>query len=130
MPSDSCEIRGIETCLMELLHSIQTADVEAYLCRVSEDVSCFEPETRGHLLRGLGLHRYLVEKSAPVENYHIELIDPLIRVSGDMAFIAYTLHLTEIIGNEEQICAENVTRIFQKENFVWKMVHFHRSLIS
>ncbi len=130
MSSESCEIRGIETCLMDLLHSIQKADIEAYLCRVSDQVSCFEPETRGHLLKGIGLHQYLVEQAVPVENYHIELIDPMIKVAGDMAFAAYTLHLTEIIGTEERISSENVTRIFQRENLAWKMVHFHRSPIA
>ncbi len=129
MSSESCEIRGIETCLMELLHSIQKADIKTYLSRVSEQVSCFEPETRGHLLKGIGLHRYLVEQAVPAENYHIELIDPLIRVEGDMAFTAYTLHLTEISNKEEHICSENVTRIFQRENLSWKMIHFHRSSI-
>jgi len=118
----------IETCLMELLHSIQRADIQAYLRRVSDQVSCFEPETLGHLLKGIGLHRYLVEQAEPVENYHIELMDPVIKVAKDMAFAAYTLHLTEKIDKQDRIQSENVTRIFQREKGVWKMVHFHRSL--
>lgn len=125
--SSPCEIRGVETALMSLLHAVQKADIDTYLTRVSDQVTCFEPETRGHLLRGIGLHRFLVEQARPVETYHIELIDPVIRVAGNMAFAAYTLHLTETGGPDETIQSENVTRIFQKEDGNWQMVHFHRS---
>jgi len=125
--SDPCEIRGVEAALMSLLHAVQKADIDTYLNRVSEQVTCFEPETRGHLLRGIGLHRFLVEKAAPVQTYHIELIDPVIRVAGNMAFAAYTLHLTEIQDTTETIHSENVTRIFQNEDGNWRMIHFHRS---
>ena len=125
--SDQCEIRCVEGVLMSLLHAVQTADIDTYLDLVNEQVTCFEPETRGHLLRGIGLHRFLVEKSDPTETYHIELIDPVVRVTGDMAFVAYTLHLTEIRGEEEIIQSESVTRIFQREARGWQMIHFHRS---
>ncbi|MCG8566872.1 MAG: nuclear transport factor 2 family protein [Desulfobacterales bacterium] len=128
MSPEMCQVREVETCLMDLLHSVQQADIETYLSRVSPEVSCFEPESRGHLLRGLGLHRFLVEAARPVEKYHIELVDPLIRVGKDMAYVAYTLHLTELDGGKQaQLTAENVTRIFQREDGGWKMVHFHRS---
>ncbi len=124
---DSCEVRGVEAALMSLLHAVQKADIDTYLNRVSEQVTCFEPETRGHLLRGIGLHRFLVERAVPAETYHIELIDPVIRVAGNMAFAAYTLHLTEIQASTETIHSENVTRIFQNEGGNWRMIHFHRS---
>ncbi len=125
--SDQCTIRGVETALMELLHAVQKADINTYMERVSEEVTCFEPETRGHLLRGVGLHKLLVEQAVPVETYHIELIDPVIQVEGDMAFAAYTLHLTEIMDKAETIHSENVTRIFLRDKGAWKMIHFHRS---
>lgn len=127
MPQEICEIREVETCLMDLLHAIQKADIAEYRKRVSKDVSCFEPETRGHLLRGIELHALLVEKSDPVAEYHIELVDPVIRVNGNMAYAAYSLHLTELEDKEETISTENVTRIFEKRGTSWKMAHFHRS---
>ena len=125
--SDPCEIRGVEDTLMSLLHAVQNADIDTYLDRVSDQVTCFEPESRGHLLRGIGLHRFLVERAAPVDNYHIELVDPVIRVTGNMAFAAYTLHLTEVGDQGETVHSENVTRIFQNEDGAWRLVHFHRS---
>lgn len=127
MSQETCEIRNVEKCLMDLLHAIQKADITEYRKRVRRDVTCFEPETRGHLLRGISLHALLVEKSDPVEDYHIELVDPVIRVVGNMAYAAYSLHLTELKEREETICTENVTRIFEKQESSWKMIHFHQS---
>ncbi len=128
MSPEICQVREVEECLMDLLHSVQQADVETYVKRVSDQVSCFEPETRGHLLRGIGLHRFMVERSRPVDQYHIELVDPVIRVGKDMAYVAYTLHLTETeSGGADGVQVENVTRIFQYQEEGWKLVHFHRS---
>jgi ketosteroid isomerase-like protein len=65
----------------------------------------------------------------PAKNYHVELIDPVTRVVGEMAYSAYTLHLAQINDDgKETIHTENVTRIFQQEAGAWKMIHFHRSL--
>jgi len=127
MSQEVCEIRKVEQCLMDLLHAVQKADISSYLELVSENVSCFEPETHGHLLKGIGLHRFLVEESEPVEKYHIELVDPAIRINGDMAYVAYTLLLTELHETGETIQSESVTRIFEKQGNAWKMIHFHRS---
>ena len=124
---NNCNLREIDKKLMELLDAVQQADLETYSKLVSEEVTCFEPETKGHLLRGIGLHHFFVENSHPVKRYHIELIDPVLRVSEDMAFSAYTLHLTEMEGESDTIKVENVTRIFHKEAGDWKMIHFHRS---
>lgn len=125
----NCRLRNLDTALMDLLLAIQKGDIKTYLDRVSDQVSCFEPESRGHLLRGIGLHRFLVERTSQEGDYHIELVDPLIRVDGNMAFAAYTLHLTEMTDQGEKIHVENVTRIFHQEDGSWKMIHFHRSFM-
>ena len=124
-----CDIREIDEKLMELHHAIQQADIETYTSLISEDVTCFEPETKGQLLRGRGLHLFFVEQSQPVKRYHIELIDPVLQVKDSMAFAAYSLHLTEVEGDRETIKTENVTRIFQKEGDKWVLIHFHRSVL-
>jgi hypothetical protein len=125
-----CDNREVEQSLMELLHAVQQADIETYRSKVSRNVTCFEPETKGHLLRGIDLHLFFLTQSKPVKLYNIELIDPVFRASDSMAYVAYTLHLAEMVEGQEDIKSENVTRIFHLEDGVWKMIHFHRSCLQ
>jgi len=50
-----------------LLHAIEKADVETYRQLVSEEVTCFEPETGGAQVKSRDMHLFFVKNStAPV----------------------------------------------------------------
>jgi ketosteroid isomerase-like protein len=104
--------------------------VETYRHLVAEEVTCFEPETNGAQVKGRDMHLFFVNNSTAPVNYFFEIVDPTFKVYGDTAFAAYTFLLVEITDGGTTSNTENVTRIFHKEQGIWKMVHFHRSGLS
>jgi ketosteroid isomerase-like protein len=123
----SGETEDFQAALLELLHAIEKAEADTYRQLVSEKVTCFEPETSGAQVRGIDMHLFFVGNSTAPDHYFFDIIDPTFNVCGDMAYAAYTFLLAEIVNGETTSTTENVTRIFQREQGVWKMVHFHRS---
>ena len=115
--------------LLELLHSIKQGDASTYSRLTSSTLSCIEPETGGQLVLGLDFHLFLVEKTSKATKYHIEIVDPVIRVYGNTAYAAYILTNSFWNDNGPRFSQVQETRIFHKENDLWKMVHFHRSAI-
>jgi calcium/calmodulin-dependent protein kinase (CaM kinase) II len=113
--------------LLELLHSIKSGDVETYTKLSSDELTCIEPETGGHLVEGLPFHTFLVERSPKDKQYHIEVVNPAIRVYGDTAYAAYTLTNSFWKGEGATFSQFQETRIFRKIEGTWVMVHFHRS---
>lgn len=117
----------LKQILMKLLHGIRTGDVDTYKELVSKSLSCFEPETQGHNVDGLAFHLFFMEHSKIKDPYHLEIVNPIIRVYGDTGYTAYTLIQNKLKDGNYVITQVNETRIFNKENGKWKMVHFHRS---
>jgi len=117
----------IYTVLIELLHAIKQGDADTYSRLTATSLSCIEPETGGHIVHGLPFHLFLVERTDHNQEYHIELVDPVIRVYDTTAYAAYTLANSFWTESGPVFNQVQETRIFSKENGLWKMVHFHRS---
>lgn len=117
----------VKEILMKLLHAIRDGDATTYKELASEDLSCFEPETHGHNVNGLDFHLFFMEHSMTKDPYHLEIVNPIIRIYGDTGYTAYTLIQNKLKDGDYVITQVNETRIFNKENGNWKMVHFHRS---
>lgn len=133
MNSENMEFKDaddFQAALLKLLHAVEKADVDTYQHLVAKEVTCFEPETNGAQVKGRDMHLFFVKNSTAPDNYFFEIVDPTFKVYGDTAFAAYTLLLAEITDGGTTSNTENVTRIFHKEQGVWKMVHFHRSILS
>jgi len=122
--------REVQAVLRELIQAIEEADVEAYRRLVAEEVTCFEPETGGPQVKGRDMHLFFVRNTTPPDQYFFEIIDPTIKVCGELAYAAYSFLLAEVCGDETVSATENVTRIFQNQDGRWKLVHFHRSGLS
>ena len=111
---------------IELLKAIKDGDIEKYKQFSSESLTAIEPETSGLIVSGLDFHLFFLRNNQKRE-YHIELINPTIRVFNDTAFIAYTLIENKVIEGKFNLKNVFETRIYHKENGTWKMVHFHRN---
>lgn len=121
------EEAAVGAALESLLHSIQRGDIPTYRQLVSESLTCFEPETRGHRVEGIEFHVFQTESHEAPRRFHLELVDPVIRVYGDAAYASYTLLVGRDDAGAVTTTAMNETRVFAKEAGDWKMVHFHRS---
>lgn len=122
----SKEEQKIYDLTIELLHAIRKGDVNKYKSLSSVKLTAIEPESNGNIVEGLDFHEFFLKNSTPID-YHLELVNPVIKVNNDSAYIAYTLINTALVGGDFELQSFNETRIYFKEENNWKMVHFHRS---
>lgn len=113
-----------------LLDSIGAGDWAAYASLCDENLSAFEPDSRGHLVCGLGFHKYYFDldpgQSKPPAKSTIS--EPNVKIFGDVAVIAYTRLVQSLTADgTPQTSVSQETRVWHKSDDGWKNVHFHRS---
>lgn len=119
----------------QLIEAINNCDLDAYqkLCDV-EELTAFEPEMCGILLKGIDFHKFYFENkfdkccqaiNTTILNPHVHLLDE------NAACVAY-VRLTQVIDNLGQAHTYQAaeTRIWQKRDKEWKNIHYHRGNIS
>src|SRR4051794_36375718 len=112
-----------------LLESIARADWAAYESLCDPTLTCFEPEAAGSLVEGMDFHRYFFKLGPAREPWNTEMARPHVRVMGDVAVVTYVrLNQRTSSGGEPSTRAVEETRVWHRQNGVWKHVHFHRSL--
>jgi calcium/calmodulin-dependent protein kinase (CaM kinase) II len=113
----------------QLLDSIARADWKTYQELCDPSLTCFEPEALGQLVEGMEFHRFYFQLPAAVAPCTTTMASPHVRVMGDVAVISY-VRLNQRIGADGSPLTRAVeeTRVWQKQNGVWKHVHFHRSI--
>lgn len=111
----------------ELLDCIARADWKRYEELCDPDMTCFEPEARGHLVQGLDFHRFYFKLGAVKGEYCTTMASPKVHLAGDLAVVAY-VRLNQRVGSEgPTTAAVEETRVWQRKGGRWVHVHFHRS---
>jgi hypothetical protein len=85
----------------QLLDAIATGDWDAYRSLVADDITCFEPEARGHLVQGLAFHEFYFKlpggKSSPAKHLTTTMVAPKVKLLSDnVALVAY-VRLTQML---------------------------------
>ena len=119
-----------------LLDSIVAGDWETYEKLCDSSLTCFEPEAEGHLVSGLGFHKFYFEiKPEPFadetdsSSSNTTISSPHVRMIGDsVAVISYVRLIQKTNGQMGPWTQRfEETRIWEKKNGEWQHVHFHRS---
>lgn len=117
-----------------LLAAIAAADWPAYRELVAEDITCFEPEARGHLVAGLPFHEFYFKLAGAAGKSTVPttttLASPSVSLlSEDVALVTYVrlVQKLDTTGSPVTTTCEE-TRIWKRVAGGWKHVHFHRSL--
>ncbi|XP_065578503.1 calcium/calmodulin-dependent protein kinase type II alpha chain-like [Artemia franciscana] len=117
----------------QLLDAISCRDFENYTALCDPQLTAFEPEALGNLVRGIKFHKFYFDNASgsdgKVMNTHI--LNPHVHLLGeDAAYIAYT-RLTQYVDKHGQFHTQQSeeTRIWQRKGdpFKWQQLHFHRS---
>ena len=114
-----------------LLDSIAEGDWETYSALCDPSLSCFEPETRGHLVEGMEFHHFYFDLGASAGPQNTTVSSPNVRILGDAAIISY-VRLSQRLNAEGKpvtSCSEE-TRVWQQTESGWRHVHVHRSVAS
>jgi calcium/calmodulin-dependent protein kinase (CaM kinase) II len=114
-----------------LLDSITRADWQTYEELCDPSLSAFEPEAAGQLVEGLPFHRFYFDLGGIKGPHQTTMAAPKVRLLGDTAIVTY-VRLTQRLNSAGAMittsCEE--TRVWQRQDSRWRLVHFHRSLPS
>jgi hypothetical protein len=126
-PAGSDESEIIEAT-KRLLGSAVAGDISTYELLSAKDLTCFEPETRGHLITGLGFHRHFLEIARGGHGHSAAtlntLVSPSVRMLGkDHALISYV----RVVQCGDKVTSAEETRVWRRTHTGWQNLHFHRS---
>jgi ketosteroid isomerase-like protein len=119
------------------LRSIWAGDLATYSATTGTDVTFFEWYISTQRIDGLdfhlretaAMHRVAEAKRAAGQRYEIEheVLAPSVQVYGDVAILAYTLLMRYTTDEGVRHTEHNETRIFQRRDAGWQLVHCHKS---
>ncbi len=125
LKSDEAELVDLTR---RLLDAITKADWDTYEKLCDPTLSAFEPEGRGHLIEGMSFHRFYFKLGAGDTPRNTTIASPHVRLLGDVGVVSY-VRLIQWIGETGATVTSpfEETRIWQRQDGVWRHVHFHRS---
>lgn len=114
----------------QLLDAIASGDWKTYAALCSPDLTCFEPEARGHLVEGMEFHRYYFDLERRGKPPHNCIASPHVRIMGDVAIVSYVRLAQQLDAAGSPVTvATDETRVWQRQPGGWRHVHFHRSVV-
>ncbi len=112
-----------------LLECIDRADWNTYQEMCDPSLTAIEPESLGQVVEGLEFHRfYFFNRGAGKGNGNNTICSPRVRLMGDVAVLTYTRLAQRLAPEGHPVTYDSEeTRIWQRRDGSWKLVHFHRS---
>lgn len=108
-----------------ILDAIAAGDWECYASLSSPEMTCFEPESCGTLVEGLGFHRFYFEPPRGETRRVDHILHPRVTALGPDAAIVTYVRLAQW-PHESRRYEE--TRVWQRTAGGWRQVHVHRSV--
>ncbi len=127
--SEQATLLHLTKCLLD---SIVSGNWQAYADLCDPTLTCFEPEALGQLVEGMEFHRFYFNlERSPNRKVQTTLANPQVRIMGDAALVCY-VRLTQSLDASGAPVTRSVeeTRVWHRQNGVWKHVHFHRSPVA
>ncbi|MDH4091053.1 MAG: nuclear transport factor 2 family protein [Cyclobacteriaceae bacterium] len=123
------EEEAIKATLVAMWDAIEKGDVERYALHVHSDFTQFG-ETDSLLTTGKETEIESIRQyTAVATNVHTEMVDPIVTVKGDVAWITYYWKDGGIYNGVPFSSHGKSTRIFVKENGRWLCIHGHYTLL-
>ncbi len=115
----------------QLVESIVDYDWATYTELCAEDLTAYEPEANGHLVKGMAFHKHYfdMQNSSPYANATTTLSSPSVRMLGENAAVIAYVRLTQRVDSDNKSATSSTqeTRVWQRIGKTWKHVHFHRT---
>lgn len=119
----------IKAALVDMWDAIEKEDIDRYAAYIHPDFTQFgefDPVLRvGKEVEVKATHEWIKNSS----DIHTEMVEPLVTVKGDVAWITYYWEDHGITGGEEFASRGKSTRIFVKEQGKWLCIHGHYTIL-
>ncbi|MEQ8787045.1 MAG: nuclear transport factor 2 family protein [Pirellulaceae bacterium] len=115
-----------------LLDCIAAGDWDTYQALCDPTLSAFEPESCGELVIGLDFHRYYfdLKRASASQQSRVQttIASPHVRLLGDVAVVS-CIRLVQFLDDAgaPQTARFEETRVWRRQDGVWRHLHFHRS---
>jgi hypothetical protein len=128
---DQLVIQQVLDANEELLRSIAEGDWDTYVKLCDPTLTAFEPESRGQLAEGLEFHAFYFNLGGSPGPHNTTICTPHVRLLGDVAIVCYVRLSQRLddLGKPVTYRGEE-TRVWHRQDGVWRHVHFHRSMSS
>lgn len=114
-----------------LLDSIAAGDWETYVSLCDPEMTCFEPETKGHLVEGMEFHRFYFENTHGKSLRADTMVEPHVSLLGETAVVCYVRLVQRKDADGRDVTDRfQETRVWNRKSGDWKHVHFHRSRVD
>ncbi|MHB1038338.1 MAG: DUF4440 domain-containing protein [Pirellulales bacterium] len=121
-------ITELLTLNQRLLECIAAGDWAAYQELCDPTLTAFEAEGLGHLVEGMGFHQFYFNLGRAEGPRNTTMSSPHVRVMGEVAVVAYVRLVQHLDAEGSPVSnAFQETRVWQRQQGVWRHVHFHRS---
>ncbi len=114
-----------------LLDAIMAGDWATYAELCDPSLTAFEPEAAGQLVAGLQFHKFYFDLGPAKGPRQVTMASPQVRLVGDVGIVSY-VRLNQKLdpAGTMTTAAFEETRIWQRRDGKWRLVHFHRSKIN
>ena len=119
-----------------LIDAIDQRNFEEYRRLSAEDLTSFEPESKGHLIEGMAFHEFFLSRPhRPGTTARSEIVGFTARpLGGDnsgapaAAMVAYTrITQKHDADGSFRMSHANETRVYIRAGREWRQAHFHRT---
>lgn len=125
---DKDAVQEVLAITERMLHAMYTGDPSVHQTHSTEDMSAFEWYIAPYRVDGLAFHLDLIAGGGNGTPSRLDMLTPRVQVHGDTAIVCYTLLKTTLSESSPAGFARvNETRVFVKQDGVWKMAHLHKS---
>ncbi|MGO8753284.1 MAG: DUF4440 domain-containing protein [Thermoguttaceae bacterium] len=129
MSTEESDVSEVLELTQQFLDSIANADWETYSALCDPSLSAFEPESLGHLIEGMDFHRFYFDRGGIQGPHNTTIASPHVRLLGDTAIVSYVRIVQRLdAAGHPTTSHSQETRVWHRENNVWRHVHFHRSI--
>ena len=113
----------------KLLDSIAEGNWETYISLCDPALTCFEPETMGHIVEGLEFHKFYFDNTHGKSVRAETMVEPRVLLLGEDGAVVCYVRLVQRKDAEGRDVTHRFqeTRVWKRVGGEWKHVHFHRS---
>jgi uncharacterized protein (TIGR02246 family) len=107
-------------------------DPQGFFEIMAPDQTYFDPLTAKRIDGQDALRKYFAPFAGKIRIERVEMIDPRVQRSGDLAVLTFNLvdHGAQLGGGRKTTARWNSTEVYQRINGSWKIIHSHWSYVQ
>jgi ketosteroid isomerase-like protein len=107
-------------------------DPQGFFEIMATDQTYFDPMTAKRIDGQDALKKYIAPFTGKIQIEKVEMIDPKVQRSGDLAVLTFNLvdYGAQVDGGPKTTARWNSTEVYQRLNGSWKIVHSHWSYVK